>query len=512
MSCGECTNAVEMNAIVKRFGRVLANDAASIAVKKGDIHALVGENGAGKSTLMKILYGLYAPDSGEIAVGGRPAALSGPSDAIGLGIGMVHQHFMLVPTLTVAENVVLGMEPHRGVFFDKTSAIRRTEEISEKYGLALDPRAMVGDLSVGEEQRLEILKVLYRGADILILDEPTAVLTPQETASLFGVLGTLQSQGKTIILITHKLAEVMSVSQMVTVMRKGKTIGSVATRETSESGLAQMMVGRPVVFEVERRLKSPDEIEASAEVLSLENISAKSDRGTAALSGISLEIKGGEVLGIAGVEGNGQTELIEVVAGLRRPVSGEMKLLGKKISDRVRPRDMFAMGLSHVPQDRHRRGLILDYSVSENMILGRHREKIFSSPVLMRFDEIEKFSRGLADSFDVHPRDVGLRVANLSGGNQQKVVVARELSRKPKLLIAAQPTRGVDVGAIEFIHKKIIEVRDSGTAVLLVSAELSELLSLSDMIGVLYRGRLSKIYPVKELDEEKLGLLMAGLQ
>ena len=504
--------AVEMDNISKRFGHVLANEAVSLRVVKGEIHALVGENGAGKSTLMKILYGLYRPDTGTIKIDGKPVAFDGARGAIASGIGMVHQHFMLVPTLTVAENVVLGQEPVRnGVSFDAAQAEKLTAEISKQYGLELDPATVVGNLSVGEQQRLEILKVLFRGAQLLILDEPTAVLTPQETTAFFDILRKLQAQGKTVIIITHKLREVKAVSDNVTVMRRGKTVGSVKTSQTDEAGLAQLMVGRPVVFQVERKMKSSAELAAANTVLSLTGVTARSDRGHDALKNVSLSIKSGEILGIAGVEGNGQSELVEIVAGLRKPSSGKMNFCGVElVFDTLDAAQMHKLGLGHVPEDRHRRGLVLDYTVRDNMIFGLQRDGRFSTPFSLHEGAIAVFADGLIEKFDVQPRDGALKARALSGGNQQKIVVARELSRSPRLLVASQPTRGVDVGAIEFIHKKIIEARDAGAAVLLLSAELSEIMSLSDRIGVLYRGGLSELFPAAEVNEDKLGLLMAG--
>ncbi|MDD2773662.1 MAG: ABC transporter ATP-binding protein [Elusimicrobiales bacterium] len=504
--------AVELRDISIRFGKVTANDSASLRVEKGEIHALVGENGAGKSTLMKILYGMYSPDSGMMKVNGAEAHFSGPRDAIASGIGMVHQHFMLVPPLTVAENVVLGQEPVKGCCaFDSGRARELVAQISRQYGFELDPAAKVETLSVGEQQRLEILKVLFRGAEILILDEPTAVLTPQETTSFFAILRKLKAQGKTVIIITHKLREVMAVSDTVTVMRRGKTVGTVRTAATNEAGLAQMMVGRPVVFQVERRLKTEREIAASPVVLSLEGICAKSDRWLDALCGISFEIRAGEIFGVAGVEGNGQSELIEIITGLRRPQSGRLTLSGQLMDfEENSPARMSKLGVGHVPEDRHRRGLVLDYSVRDNMVLGRQRESQFCSALSRNAEAVAAFGDRMIEDFDIYPADGELAARALSGGNQQKIVVARELSRRPKLLVASQPTRGVDVGAIEFIHRKIIEARDAGAAVLLLSAELSEIMSLSDMIGVIYHGALAGVFPAGSVNEDKIGLLMAG--
>ncbi|MBI3548839.1 MAG: ABC transporter ATP-binding protein [Elusimicrobia bacterium] len=505
--------AVQMTGIVKEFARCRANDGAGLSVAKGEVHALVGENGAGKSTLMKILYGLYTPDGGDIRVGGAPVRFAGPEDAIAAGVGMVHQHFMLVPTLTVAENVVLAREPSSlgGLVFDKARAEAEVEALSKKFGLALDPKALVGDLSVGEQQRLEILKVLYRGAEILILDEPTAVLTPQETKAFFQILSGLRAQGKTVILITHKLQEVLAISHTVTVMRLGKTVGSVATAKTSEAELAQMMVGRPVLFQVERTLKDPAVIAKSPAVLELRGVTVRSSRGHDALKDVSFTVRAGEIFGVAGVEGNGQTELIELLTGLRTPGAGTMTLVGKEVDfAAASAADMFRRGVAHVPEDRHRRGLVLDYAVSENVVLGRHREPEFASTWTIDFSSVRAFAERMIKDYDIRPADPSAHAKALSGGNQQKVVVAREMSRGPKLLVASQPTRGVDVGAIELIHKKIIAARDAGAAVVLVSAELSEILSLSDTIGVLYRGAFSGILSVQRATEETIGVLMAG--
>ena len=503
---------IELIGVTKKFGSLYANKGASLRVRKGEIHALVGENGAGKSTLMKVLYGMYRPDAGEIRIRGEAVSIPSPKAAIDLKIGMVHQHFMLVKTLTVAENVILGEEPvGNGGALDYAKAAAGTRQLIDKFNLILDPDALVADLSVGEEQRLEILKLLYRKADILILDEPTAVLTPQEIKYFFNIIRKLSSEGKTVILITHKLKEVLSISSSVTIMRQGVTVASLPTAGTSESGLAQLMVGRPVVFQVERALRTAGELEKSPAVLEVKDLTAMSGKGHTALNGLSLEIKKGEIFGLAGVEGNGQSELIEVLTVLRRPVSGSVKVLGEAIDPAGNSaRKMFSLGLAHVPEDRHKKGLVLDYSVAENMVLGRHREPAFSTPARMNFEGIAAFAARMIGDYGIYPPRPQLRAGALSGGNQQKIVVARELSRLPRLLVVAQPTRGVDVGAIEFIHKKIIETRDAGCAVLLISAELPEILSLSDRIGVIYRGRIADVFGAKEATEEKLGLLMMG--
>ena len=504
--------AIELSGVTKRFGAIYANKDAGLKVKKGEIHALVGENGAGKSTLMKVLYGMYRPDAGEIKVNGKTVTLKSPKDAIDLKIGMVHQHFMLVHTLTVAENVVLGEEPLKNGFsLDYDKAKEETKRLIEKFNLILDPDAVVSDLSVGEQQRLEILKILYRKADILILDEPTAVLTPQEIKYFFDIIRRLSSEGKTVVLITHKLKEVLAVSGSVTVMRQGATVSRVETAGATESSLAQLMVGRPVVFQVERSPRTKEELAHSDTALSVSGLKAMSNKGHAALNGLSLEIKKGEIFGIAGVEGNGQSELIDILTGLKRPVSGSVVVLGKDIDfSRNSPRKMFDAGIAHIPEDRHKKGLVLDYSVAENLILGRHREPAFSSTAAINFMHVEAFSAKTAADYGIYPPGTYLRAGALSGGNQQKIVVARELSRRPRLLIVSQPTRGVDVGAIEFIHKKIIETRDLGCAVLLISAELSEILSLSDRVGVIYRGQIAGIFGAGEVEEEQLGLLMMG--
>ena len=504
--------AIELTGVTKRFGGICANKDASLKVKKGEIHALVGENGAGKSTLMKILYGMYRPDAGEIKVNGKAVTLKSPKDAINLKIGMVHQHFMLVKTLTVVENVVLGEEPVKNGFaLDYAKAKEETKRLIEKFNLILDPDALVSGLSVGEEQRLEILKILYRKAEILILDEPTAVLTPQEIKYFFDIIRKLSSEGKTVVLITHKLKEVLAVSGAVTIMRQGATVAQVATSGATESSLAQLMVGRPVVFQVERALRTKEELDKSPAALSVNDLKAMSAKGHMALNGLSLEIKKGEIFGIAGVEGNGQSELIEILTGLKRPVSGSAVILGQNINfSSNTPGKMFAAGIAHIPEDRHKKGLILDYSVAENLILGRHREPAFSTMTAIDFPSVSAFAAKMTGDYGIYPPRTGLRVGALSGGNQQKIVVARELSRGPRLLIVSQPTRGVDVGAIEFIHKKIIETRDLGCAVLLISAELSEILSLSDRVGVIYRGRIAGVFSAGEVGEEQLGLLMMG--
>ena len=494
-----------MRGITKRFPLVVANDNVDFKVYSGEIHGLMGENGAGKSTLMKILYGLYQKDRGQILIRGKEIDISSPSVAIEQGIGMVHQHFMLIPPLTVAENVVLGMEPRRGrIFNDRKRAIEEVEVLSERYGLKVDPEAKVQDLSVGWEQRVEIIKVLYRGAEILILDEPTAVLTPQEVGELFNVMRSLKREGKTIIFITHKLKEVMEIADRITVMRGGKVAGVVETKRTTKEELARMMVGREVLLKVEKR---PPQMRGV--VLEVKDLEAMNDRGLPALKRVSLKIRAGEILGIAGVEGNGQTELVEVLTGLRRLIRGKVTLWDREITN-ASPRKILESRIAHIPEDRHKRGLILDYSVEDNLILGKHYRPPMAQGPRLNFKRIRDFASRLIEEFDIRPKEAEIPVHSLSGGNQQKAVAARELSRHPQLLIAAQPTRGVDIGAIEFIHKKILEERDKGKAILLVSAELSEIMSLSDRILVIYEGRIVGEVDPKKTTESELGLLMAG--
>jgi simple sugar transport system ATP-binding protein len=500
-------NAVEMQNISKQFSLVLANDEVSFTVQYGEIHALVGENGAGKSTLMNILYGLLRPDSGHVAVNGKTVNFSSPGEAISQGIGMVHQHFMLIPPLTVAENVVLGREPSRKGFVDIAGANKIVQELSDQYGLKVDPAAKVETLSVGIEQRIEIIKVLYRGAEILILDEPTAVLIPQEVDELFEILRSLKDQGKTIIFITHKLQEVMAVSETVTVMRRGKVVGSVPTAETTRQEIATMMVGRQVLFRVERTRAEPGEI-----VLEVDELNALDNKELPALRGISFSVREGEILGIAGVEGNGQTELVEVLTGLRKAQSGEVRLNSQVITN-YSPRSIREHGTGHIPEDRHRRGLVLDFTVAQNMVLGIHYRKPFVRHLgldVINYGPIREKAERLLKEFDIRPPDQENPAGNLSGGNQQKVIVAREFDQNPKLLIAAQPTRGIDVGSIEFIHQRLLQARNNGKAVLLISADLEEILSISDRIAVMYEGQIVGMLDPEEATEERLGLMMTG--
>lgn len=497
-------NVIELKGITKKFPGVLANDSVNFELEKGEIHALLGENGAGKTTLMKCLYGLYQPDSGDIIINGQKVNVTSPNVAIEHGIGMVHQHFMLVPPFTVAENIVLGSEPKRNGMLDREKAIKDVSNLSEQYGLNVDPEAKVQDISVGMQQRVEILKALYRGADILILDEPTAVLTPQEVKELITIMENLTNEGKSIIFITHKLKEVKAISDRVTVIRRGKVVDTVPTESATTNDLARMMVGRDVVLRVEKKPASPGEV-----ILEAKNLYAKNNRDLMALNGASFNVRRGEILGIAGVAGNGQDELTEVLTGLRKLEDGEIIFKGKEIND-YSTREIIEAGVSYIPEDRHGRGLVLEFSLYENLILGNHYQPPYARGINMNFKKIRKEVRRLIKEFDVRTPNEDVLAKSLSGGNQQKVIIAREFDREPDLLIAAQPTRGVDVGAIEFIHKRIIEQRDQGKAVLLISMELDEILSLSDRIAVIYEGEIVDIMDREDATEEKLGLLMAG--
>ena len=497
--------AVAMRGITKAFPGVVANDHVDLEVRAGEIHALVGENGAGKSTLMNILYGLIHPDSGEILINGAPVKIGGSRDAIATGIGMVHQHFMLIPVFTVGENIMLGREPVvAGGIYDTAKARRDIQEMTRKYGLALDPDARTGDLPVGLQQRVEIVKVLYRGAGILILDEPTGVLTPQETNELFVVLRDLVKAGKTIIFISHKLREVLEISDRITVMRRGKVVGHLITKDTNQAEIATAMVGRAVLLRVEKKPAKPGAVS-----FRVENLTALSDRGVQALKGVSFELRQGEILGIAGVEGNGQSELVEVLAGTRK-VSGGKVWLGDKDVTTYNARDEREAGIAHIPEDRRGAGLVLNYSIAENLILGRQRANSFAwHHILLLLDAIRKWAQRLVKEFDIRTPSIDVPARALSGGNQQKIIVAREMASQPRVLLASQPTRGVDIGAIEFIHRRIVAERDGGAAVLLVSAELDEVRSLSDRIAVMYEGRIVSIEPA-DASEDRLGLLMLG--
>ncbi|QGP93122.1 Galactose/methyl galactoside import ATP-binding protein MglA [Neomoorella glycerini] len=497
-------NIVEMRDIVKRFPGVVANDGITLQVRQGEIHALLGENGAGKTTLMNILYGLYRPDAGEICLRGQKVAIHSPDQAIKLGIGMVHQHFMLVPTLTVAENLVVGAEPVKGPFLDLRLAVAKVEAISQEYGLRVDPLARIQDISVGMQQRVEILKALYRGTKILILDEPTAVLTPQEISELHIILEKLRSSGHTIIIITHKLKEVRQFSDRVTVIRNGRNIDTVDSKKTSESELARMMVGREVMLRVDKKPAEPGQV-----VLRLEGVEANNYRGLPALKGVTLEVRAGEIVGVAGVEGNGQTELVEVLTGLRQPTAGDIYFGGQKIV-RGQPRQLMGLGLGHIPEDRQKRGLVLDFNIMENLLLGFEDAAAFSRGPLLDYASIQDFAKKLVKEYDVRTPSIKSMARTLSGGNQQKVIVAREIARQPKLLIAAQPTRGLDVGAIEFVHQQLLKQRDTGAAVLLVSYELDEIMNLSDRILVIYGGKIVAGFQAGQVSTEELGFLMGG--
>ncbi|MGV8983095.1 ABC transporter ATP-binding protein [Clostridium sp.] len=495
---------IEMKGITKVFPGTIANDNVDFELLRGETHVLLGENGAGKTTLMNILYGLYKQEKGEIYVSGNLVNISTPNDAIKLGIGMVHQHFMLVHNFTVTQNIVLGVEPKKGLKIDMSKAIKDVKEISEKYGFAIDPNAVIEDISVGQQQRVEILKALYRGAEILILDEPTAVLTPQEIEELGSIIRNLEKEGKSVILITHKLKEVMSMSDRVTIIRRGKVTGTVKTKETSIDELAELMVGRKVNLTVD---KKPAVIKG--EILKIENLCANDQRKLPAVDNLNLTVYGGEILGIAGVDGNGQSEFIEVLTGLRKPKSGSITLNGKSIYGKS-PRTISSSGVGHIPEDRQKRGLILDYTLFENSVLGIHRNPPFSKGIVMNYGEIRKHCDELILEFDVRTPNADVNAESLSGGNQQKLIAAREISKDPELLIAAQPTRGLDVGAIEYIHKRLVMERDKGKAVLLVSLELDEILALSDRIAVMYDGQIVDILDRKDATEKKLGILMAG--
>ncbi|MGJ7913196.1 ABC transporter ATP-binding protein [Neobacillus sp. LXY-1] len=495
---------IEMLNIRKEFGNFVANDNITLQLKKGEIHALLGENGAGKSTLMNVLFGLYQPEGGEIRVKGKPVKITDPNVANDLGIGMVHQHFMLVDVFTVTENIILGREITKRGSIDIKKAEQEVRQISERYGLAVDPQAKISDISVGMQQRVEILKTLYRGAEILIFDEPTAVLTPQEIHELIQIMKTLIKEGKSIIIITHKLKEIMEVADRCTVIRKGKGIGTVNVSETNENELASLMVGREVVFKTEKKPAEPKQ-----DVLVVKDLTVKDTRGVTVVNGLDLTVRAGEILGIAGIDGNGQSEFIEAITGLRKSDKGSVTLNGKELINHS-PRKISEAGVGHIPQDRHKHGLVLNFPIGENMVLQNYYKKPFSKNGILNFKEIYKQAKKLISEFDVRtPSEYALARA-LSGGNQQKAIIGREVDRNPDLLIAAQPTRGLDVGAIEFIHKRLIEQRDQGKAVLLVSFELDEVMNVSDRIAVIYEGKIVAIVDPKETDEQELGLLMAG--
>jgi simple sugar transport system ATP-binding protein len=500
---------LELRNITKRFGDVLANDHVNIKVGAGTIHAIVGENGAGKSTAMRIAYGFYRADEGETVVDGEVREIATPHDAIALNIGMVHQHFMLVETMTVAENIVLGAEPGTAAALDLRGAEARIRALSEEFRLHIDPHATIESLSVGQQQRVELLKALYREAQLLILDEPTAVLTPQEVEEFFEILREMRKQGKTVIIITHKLDEVLAISDEVTVMRDGRVVGELKTSQTSAAHLARLMVGRDVLLRVEKGKAKP-----GATVLSVRDLSMKAGDETRRLDGISFDVRAGEIVGIAGVEGNGQTELIEAIAGLIEPsrVNGVIEFEGSDIG-RLSARRRKEKGIAHVPEDRHRRGLLLDFSLAENSILGVHYRRpavAHLGGMLLDDEGIERRARQVIEDFDVRPDNPLLPARSLSGGNQQKLIIGREFELNPKLLLVSQPTRGVDIGAIEFIHRKLVALRDSGCAVLLVSAELEEVTALADRLLVIRQGRIVGEVDPTQTTMEEIGLMMTG--
>jgi len=504
----EAPVVLEVRGLTKRFPGVLANDHIDLKLEKGKVLGLLGENGAGKSTLMNMIYGLYSPDEGDILVNGQKVTIDDANDAIRLGIGMVHQHFQLVPVLSVTENIMLGNESVRGGpfrFLDRRTARNRIVEIAEQYGLNVDPDALVQDLPVGVQQRVEILKALYREADILILDEPTAVLTPQETEGLFEIIETLIARGVSIIFISHKLKEIKRICDTVTVLRGGKVVGEANPKEATQKDLASMMVGREVLLRVEKAPATPGEV-----VLKIDGLEALDDRDLPALRGISFELREGEILGVAGVQGNGQTELVEVITGLRPATGGHIWMQGNEITH-VSPRRVIETGVAHVPEDRQKNGMVGAFPITENMVLQTYHKRPFSQGLLRQDRAIEENADEQVNKFDVRTPSIFAHINTLSGGNQQKAIIAREFSRESKLLIVAQPTRGVDVGSIEFIHKQIVAMRDAGTAVLLVSTELDEILSLSDRIAVMYAGDVVGTLDAADADRESIGLLMAGI-
>lgn len=505
---------VEMKNITKKFGSFVANDNINLTVHKGEVHALLGENGAGKSTLMNILYGLYHQTSGEIHINGKLVNMDNPNVAIENGIGMVHQHFMLVQPFTVAQNIILGTEPTKGLgAVDINKAIQDVKDISEKYGLYVDPNAKVEDITVGMQQRVEILKALYRGAEILILDEPTAVLTPKEIQELIQIIRNLTKEGKSIIIITHKLKEIKAAADYCTIIRRGKYIDTVKVSESSEDELAAMMVGREVNFKVDKGEAKPKQT-----VLKIKDLIVKDNRKISVVDGLSLEVKAGEILGIAGIDGNGQSELVEALTGLRKSQSGSIKINGHEVLNNT-PKEVFKKGIKNIPEDRHKRGLILDFTVSENTVLQNYKDARFSKNGILDKEAIEKYADGIIERFDVRPTDHTVKARALSGGNQQKIIIGREVDNievsrastgEAQLLIATQPTRGLDVGAIEFVHKALVKQRDEGNAVLLVSLELDEVMNVSDRIAVIYEGKIVGVVDAKYADENTLGLMMAG--
>lgn len=497
-------NVIEMREITKVFGEFVANDKINLELRKGEIHALLGENGAGKSTLMNMLAGLLEPTSGEIVVNGQVVKLDSPSKAASLGIGMVHQHFMLVEAFTVAENIILGSELTKNGVLDIARATREINELSDRYGLAVNPTAKVADISVGAQQRVEILKTLYRGADILIFDEPTAVLTPSEIDELMAIMKNLVKEGKSIILITHKLDEIRAVSDRVTVIRRGKSIETVEIAGATNADLAEMMVGRSVSFKTEKQEAQPKEV-----VLSIKDLVVNENRGVPAVKNLSLDVRAGEIVGIAGIDGNGQSELIQAITGLRKIESGSVELKGQSIVG-LHPRQITEMSVGHVPEDRHRDGLVLEMMISENIALQTYYKEPLSKKGILNYTNIIGYAKQLMQEFDVRAASEIVPASALSGGNQQKAIIAREVDRNPDLLIVSQPTRGLDVGAIEYIHKRLIQERDNGKAVLVVSFELDEILNVSDRIAVIHDGKIQGIVTPETTNKQELGVLMAG--
>lgn len=495
---------IEMLGIRKQFGDFVANDDITLQLQKGEIHALLGENGAGKSTLMNVLFGLYQPEAGQIKVNGKEVQITDPNKANDLGIGMVHQHFMLVENFTVTENIILGSEPTKMGVINIRKAAKKVKALSEQYGLNVDPYAKIEDISVGMQQRVEILKTLYRGAEMLIFDEPTASLTPQEIEELIQIMKRLIAEGKSIILITHKLKEIMEVSDRVTIIRKGKGIGTVTTAETNPNQLAEMMVGRQVVFKTEKTPAHPKEV-----ILQVENLTVNDNRNIERVKNLNLSVRAGEIVGIAGIDGNGQSELIEAITGLRKVSSGKVTLKGKDLTN-LKPRKITETGVGHIPQDRHKHGLVLDYPISYNIALQTYYQKPISKAGIIDYREVNKLAKAIIEEYDVRTPSPSTEARALSGGNQQKAIIGREVNRDPDLLIAALPTRGLDVGAIEFIHRRLIEQRDKGKAVLLISFELDEVMNVSDTIAVIHDGSIIDTVKPQETTEQKLGLLMAG--
>lgn len=499
------TVVIQMKDIVKKFGNFTANDHINLTVYKGEVHAILGENGAGKSTLMNVLYGMFKPTSGQIFINGKEVSIDNPEKAIELGIGMVHQHFMLVQPFTVTENIILGAEPMKGMKVDLKAARAKILELSEKYNLKVDPDAKVQDISVGMQQRVEILKVLYRGADILILDEPTASLTPQEIDELMEIIRNLTGAGKSIILITHKLKEIKESSDNCTIIRRGKYIDTVKVSDVSEDDLAAMMVGRQVNFTVEKKEQEPGEVK-----LEVKDLHAKDYRGVEVLKGLNLKVHAGEIVGLAGIDGNGQSQLVEIITGLAKATSGEVLMNGENVVN-MTPRQVFDKGISSIPEDRQKHGLVMDFSVVENMVLQNFAEEPFAKNGILNKKAMRNHATKMISDFDIRPVGCEERLAKeLSGGNQQKVIIAREVHNDKDLLIAFNPTRGLDVGAIEFVHKYLVQQRNKGRAILLVSFELDEIMGLSDRINVIFDGKINGEMPGKDADQYKLGLMMAG--